>query len=163
MSSEESKDSPIANCPIDREFFRFRREFDELKDSQDVYQKKSLASINKVDEMHASITSIHQDTQHLSTLPEIAKTNKSMAENFETFCKKFTELEQGSLAAAIGRKQVPISVFFWVVVTLCLVIIGQAIGGRYFSASPTSVQFNTPRTDMVPNALIKSGANEQAI
>lgn len=136
-------------CPLSK-YRNFLLEWIAERDQQVAWRVRAAGAIEKVNTIHDSIANIHRDTQFLNQLPSIATTNKSLSDNFANLCSKFETLEAGSLEAALGRKQVPISIFFTVVFILGSIILLKEIGSRGFEASGpgAAVKVSTPERSM---------------
>lgn len=142
MSEESPESSELKNCPMNRVITTFVKDFADYKKSQTDYQRDGRAAMGQVKEMYTAISRMQVDTSYLNQLPKIAKTNEEISVNFAALCQKVGIIEEGSFKAAIGRGQVPTSIFLIVVLVLCLVFLLRELADRDLTASPSSLQIN---------------------
>lgn len=107
-----------------------------IKDHKD-YRETNKVGLQQVASMYAALTKINGDTVHLSQLPKIASSNSEMQKTMTTFCREFVELKKDTMSTALGKKQVPLSVFLLVIGTLCIIGILRELGHRDLEASLT--------------------------
>lgn len=90
---------------------------------------KMHLSAQKVDETHAIVTTLSEHAKHLSNLEKIATA--------------IYDIKNQAFDAAVGKKQVPISVFLIVLFTMCLLFVLRELGARDFKVTPTSMEIET--------------------
>lgn len=116
------------------------QEFEQFRESNEQYQARGRVAVKQIAEMHSLVEEVHSHMGNLQNLSSIARTNESIATNFDALCKKIGVMEEGSLAAALGKKQVPMSIFLIVTLVFAVAFLLKFLEDRQFDASPTSLR-----------------------